>query len=392
MRVRSYASERTSSIALRSARGLSIASKTAIGLLRRSIHRSITCTRFRAPLRDPRLASFAQALQAALADTRPRTPVARVLMQADLWAVFDRVGSGAEAVPLLARLIQKLALTSEEIAALPDHFKQARQSGAVPDLLSPGSRWQEIVWLDGRMHDRDVGFRQAARVFVLPAATVRDPQSVIDDLRLQTSGPHTNIPDRDLRMTRAFSQVNGAALVMQLLTIDTKGEIVPTRLFYTVQTRLFPEGRKTTIAAEHELSRRSMLALERTGGVRTFRGADPAYVPGSGNDYGFASPQLGTVREPILGTLDTRCAACHGAGPHLFTFSLTDAQDDRRVRLLPQPNHDRAPLRVGAKENARRLQASSRAVLGDTEAGLKSCATGALGAQVFRPALRLLNS
>lgn len=317
------------------------------------------------PLRDPRLESFVQALQDALADTRPRTPVARVLMQADLWAVFDRVGSADAAVPLLARMIQKLALTSEEITALPDHFKHARQSGAVPDLLSPGSRWREIVWFDGSMHNRDAGFRQATRVFVLPAATVRDPQSVIDDLRLQTGGPHTEIPDRDGRMRRAFSQIDGAALVMQLLTIDTKGEALPTPLFYTVQTRLFPEGRKTTIAAEHELSRRSMLALERTGGVKTFRGADPAYVPGAGNDYGFASPQLGTVREPILGTLDTRCAACHGVGPHLFTFSLTGAQDDRRVRLLPQPNQDRADY-VAAQKKTREDFKRLRALFSET--------------------------
>ena len=117
------------------------------------------------------------------------------------------------------------------------------------------------------------------------------------------------------------------------------------------------------MAAEHEVSRKAMLGLERTGGVRTFRGADLAYLPSAGNDYGFASPQLSPVREPILGTLDTRCAACHGAGRHLFTFSLTGARGDRRVRLPYSPTRT-GPLRSDAKENAPRLQTSPRVVEG----------------------------
>jgi hypothetical protein len=137
-------------------------------------------------------------------------------------------------------------------------------------------------------------------------------------------------------------------------------------LFYTVQTRLFSEGGKRTVAAEHELSRKAMLALERTRGVRTFRGADPAYLPSGGTDYGFASPQLSPVREPILGTLDSRCAACHGIGPHLFTFSLTGAQDDRRVRLLTQPNQDRA-LYVAAQKKTREDYKRLRALLALSE-------------------------
>ena len=305
------------------------------------------------PLRDPLLETFGRVLQEALADTRLRTPVARLLMQSDLWAVFDRLGFSSPYLPALARMMSKLALTSDEIAALPDHFAHARQADTVPDVLSPGSRWQEIVWFDGRMHDRDAGFRQATRVFLLPAATVTDRQSAIDELRLQTGGPHRReTPDLETRIRRAFARIEGAALLMQLLTLDTRGDVVPTPLFYTVQIRLFREGGKVTVAAEHELSRKAMLALERTRGVRTFRDADPAYVPSAGNDYGFASPHLTPVQQPILGTLATRCAACHGTGSHLFTFSLTGAQDDRRVQLLAQPNQNRARY-VAAEKKTR---------------------------------------
>lgn len=313
------------------------------------------------PLPESLLEAFGRVLQDALADARPRTPVARVLMQSDLWAVFDRLGSSSAHLPALARMIAKLALTPQEISTLPDHFAHALAAGTVPDLLSAGSRWQEIVWFDSRVHDRDVGFRQATRVFVLPAATVTDRESAIQDLRLQTSGPHrVETADLGTRLQRAFAQIDGAALLMQILAMDARGDVVPTPLFYTVQTRFFPAGGKTTVAAEHELSRKAMLALERTGGVRTFRGADPAYVPSAGNDYGFASPQFGSVRDPVLGTLDTRCAACHGAGPHLFTFSLTYARDDRPVRMLAQPNEDRARFVAAQKktrEDYKRLRA-----------------------------------
>jgi hypothetical protein len=312
-------------------------------------------------LRDPLLEPFGRVLQEAIADTRPRSPVARVLMQSDLWAVFDRLGPSSPYVPVLARMIGNLALSSDEITALPDHFAHALRAGMLPDLLSPRSRWQEIVWFDSRVHDREAGFRQATRVFLLSRGAVTDRQAAINELRLQTTGPHRpESADSEARAQRAFDQVDGAALAMQLLTIDTRGEVVPTPFFYTVQVRFFPEGKRTTVAEEHELSRKAMLALERTGGVRTFRGADPAYLPGAGNDYGFASPQLSPFREPILGTRDSRCAVCHGAGPNLSTFSLTHAREDRPVRMLAQPNQDRARYVAEQKktrEDFKRLRA-----------------------------------
>jgi hypothetical protein len=73
--------------------------------------------------------------------------------------------------------------------------------------------------------------------------------------------------------------------------------------------RAGPDGRSTTVAIEHELSRRQLRTHPETGGFRTFRGADPAHLPSAGNDHSFAQPHHGSVREPILGTLDTRTAA-----------------------------------------------------------------------------------
>jgi hypothetical protein len=327
-----------------------------------------------------RLVAFEQTLTHALADTRPRTPVDRVLMQADLWAVFDRLappdprlprrqpGLSAEiarVTPLLARMIAKLALTRDEIAALPDQYALGRKTLDLPDLFSPDSEWQEIVWFDHRMHDDDASFRQATRIFVRPSTSVSDRVSFFDDLHLLT-GSVPPRPGSEGRGREALSGVDAVALVMQILAIDRQGEIVPTPLVYTVQTRMFhagPGGSSRTVAMEHELSRRRLRTYPETGGFRTFRGGDAAYIPTAGNDYSFAHPHFGSVREPILGTLDTRCSSCHGVGPHLFTFSRTHVAAAPPVTLLRQPNDNRARFvagKKGAREDFKRLRALSR--------------------------------
>lgn len=314
------------------------------------------------PLVDPRLEPFGRALSEALADRRSRTPMERVLMQADLWAVFDRLGAGDPLAAQVARLIAKLALTRDEIGALPDHYETARRTLDLPDLFSAQSPWQEIVWFDSRSHDRDARFRQATRVFVRTDAGGADRRALLNQLTLLAAHHPPLPPDSFERGLQALQRVTGATLVMQMLTIDRDGEAVPTPLVYTVQTRMFapgPDGTPRTVAAEHELSRRLMRSGSGKASFRTFTGTAPAYLPSAGNDYGFASPTLSPVREPILGTVATRCTSCHGAGPHLFTFSV-HALEEKPIRLLGQRNDDRAQYAIAQKktrEDYKRLRA-----------------------------------
>lgn len=314
------------------------------------------------PLADPRLDSFGKALSDALSDTTTRTPVERVLMQADLWAVFDRLSSVDPRTPLVARMIAKLALTRQEIAALPDHYEAARRTLNLPDVFSVGSAWQEIVWFDSRMHDADAAFRQATRVFVRTDVGGAERRALLNQLTLLAAHKQPVPPGGFERGLQALGRIIGATLVMQMLTIDRDGEIVPTPLVYTVQTRMFapgPDGKPRTVAAEHELSRRLMRSGPQKASFRTFNSTAPAYLPSAGNDYGFASPAMSPVREPILGTLATRCASCHGAGPHLFTFSV-HALEEKPIRLLDQPNDDRVKFVAAQKktrEDYKRLRA-----------------------------------
>jgi hypothetical protein len=311
-----------------------------------------------------RLGRLARTLTDALADTRPRGLVDRVLMQADLWAMFDRLGGiEARVCPLLAQMIARIAPARTEIASLPDHYDRARRHLDLPDLFSSRSDWQEIVWFDRRTHDGDARFRQATRVFVRPPGDVTDRAAFFNELRYLTDGPYQAGAVTESRGVAALKQVAGATLAMQILAIDTGGEIVATPLFSTVQVRSFgtdASGKPTTVTVEHELSRKQLRTDPASGGFRTSKPSDPAYIPSAGNDYSFAQPHLGMIRDPILGTLAARCGACHGTGPHLFTFALSHAEDGRPVTLLPQPNDARTRFVAEQKrqrEEFKRLRA-----------------------------------
>jgi hypothetical protein len=308
---------------------------------------------------DPAHAALLAALKDALDERSRRPALDRALMQADLWSAFDRLAGvatwtrdphrsvRAEALRLrLGALIKMIALTPEEIAALPDNYAAARQPHGLPDLLGPNSEWVEIVVAPVsapfRMHDDAAHFRRASRVFVRP---IDRPPDVVAFL--------ARLPDAPLRSVRH------AALLMQTLLVDSRGRVVPSRLVSDVQMRtITEEGRRGSsaygdaIVHEYELSRR--LLREGTAGGFVHMGPDaPAYLTTAGNDYGFATPdhdQTGE-RPPRLATLKGRCAGpCHGTdGANLMSLNLTSAPTLVR---LPVPNdlHARA---VAAEKEAR---------------------------------------
>ncbi len=85
-------------------------------------------------------------------------PVKRVLLQRDLWTVFDwsvqqRSGSGRpeynsekrELQTRLAEVLKRMALTPKEIEALPDNYAQAVASGAFPKEYDPSHRDQTFL-------------------------------------------------------------------------------------------------------------------------------------------------------------------------------------------------------------------------------------------------------
>jgi hypothetical protein len=298
-------------------------------------------------LSEPRYSALVEGLIAVSSTAAEEPPLARALMQADLWAAYDLLqtaspprsrqsGEAAERtkrierlLPLLAEAIWTLALTRAEIAALPDTYAAARRGQGLPDLFDPQSGWMEIQWFPTRMHEHAGDNRRAVRVFVKPALAPADPAAFLNRFR-DKHGEH-------------FSALDEVALVIQNLLIASDGSVVPSPITYEVQIRRFGGARTSprSEALQYELSRRQLLEAPHTGGLRALDGQAPVYLPTGGNDFSFASPPaMGPGAEPVLVPLRQRCGSCHGPTlEHMVTFSMITApgrEPPPVVRLDPQ--------------------------------------------------------
>ena len=282
-------------------------------------------------LQEPRHSQFLAALQGVQRTAASRPPLARALMQADLWSTFDMLHALTRSrramaatcpvalqprqqqeqdraetlLPLLATTMRALALSREEIARLPDTYSAAATRLGLPDLLANRNGWMEIRWFPRRSHDDAAGFRRAARVFARPAARPDDEAAFLNRL-----GEHQG-DDR--------GALDSVALLTQLLLVATDGTVVPSSIAFDVQFR----GTAGAVP-EYELSRRRLLSSPSTGGLVPFDADMPAYMPSAGNDLSFATPPR-LDGEPVIAPLATRCSACHGTAAgvgHLMSFSM----------------------------------------------------------------------
>lgn len=292
---------------------------------------------------EPRFTPLKQALADALREGPSRPPLARALMQSDLWAAHDVLaasqprdqvhrGHREELLGLLARSVKKLSLSPREVEALPDNYASAH----LPfDLFAADGGWIEVEYLPDRLHDFSADYRRVARVFLKPSSTPTDRDAWLDGLR-----------KRDVH---TIEKLDAVALVVQLLLVDADGVVVPSRLTYEVQVRSFPKGgagglsrAKLSVA---ELSRKTLLLDRQAGGLRPVEERAPSYLPAAGNDYFFASSQLGRSdrNAPILAPLRKRCQACHGESLGvIMTFSVQDPQLYPHVRQLKMADNERA--------------------------------------------------
>ena len=248
-----------------------------------------------------------------------RPPLARALMQADLWSAFDmvhaltRIRRASEAtgcvapqpgrrqqeydraetlLSFLATTMRALALSRDEIARLPDTYSVAAKRLGLPDLLGNRTGWMEIRWFPRRSHDDAAGYRRASRVFARPAARPDDEAAFLTRLCGQQGD--------------ARGALDSVALLTQLLLVATDGTVVPSSIAFDVQFR----GSAGAVP-EYELSRRRLLSSPATGGLVPVEADTPAYMPSAGNDFSFATPPR-LDAEPVIAPLATRCSVCHG--------------------------------------------------------------------------------
>jgi hypothetical protein len=310
-------------------------------------------------LAEPRFSEFKAALSNALAESSARLPLQRALMQSDVWAAYDFMVQDVsnwilpsapiplfherqvELRKLLAEFIRKLALTEQEIRALPDNYVLAKAAHGLPDLFGTNSPWLEVLWLSDRMHERAAHGRRVARVFVKPAIIPADKG------RFLNRAPHDQA---------FYRKLEAVALVAQDLLITGSGKVVPSPLTYSVQIRTFGQRRRVgTQFAEYELSRRELLKNPLTGGLKSM--ADlPAYLPDAGNDYGFAS-RIGMV-VPVAVSLGSRCIACHGPGGiRIFTFDQRPSAPVPPVKILKSLENEHGWWLAGQKMKAKSFKA-----------------------------------
>ncbi|HEY3975375.1 MAG TPA: hypothetical protein VGM18_20415 [Candidatus Sulfotelmatobacter sp.] len=316
-------------------------------------------------LRDPAYSRFTKSLKAALDDDSPRSAVARALMQNDLWGAYDEfffpllpddeklLGvRRMSALDLIGHFIRKIALTPAEIGALPENYSAVARRQSLPDVFGKDSGWTEIEWFMPRAHDDAAGFRKVSRVFLKPDHPPRNMKKFLNSL---ADDPQN------------VTSLAGVALVIQLLLVDSHGDLRPTRLVVDAQTRLFertPEGKIKASVKEAEISRKLYSEDPNSGGLVLEDERTPAYLS-NGGSYEFAEGQImpgqkPEIREPVQVRLRTRCALCHGEDlQQLMTFSIARPPHHKGppIRQLDREATEAADVDIGAKRKQETFKA-----------------------------------
>jgi hypothetical protein len=202
-------------------------------------------------------------------------PLKRVLLQRDLWAVFDWSANRAsgyekqrqELQEKLAEILHRLALTPDQIAALPDNYAQAvasadfakeydpqhRERAFLPsDLFDPQGSWVELTGPGkplpvAEQHDSFFGGRSSFHILLrLPAGR----KATFDYLKTLWNAPGSGAqhsspkfspiedeaPNPDLPQLPAGSEV---ALIRQLNLFDNRGKMTLSPIIESVQIRVY---------------------------------------------------------------------------------------------------------------------------------------------------------
>jgi hypothetical protein len=294
-------------------------------------------------------------------------PLKRALLQHDLWAVFDWLADptvahvsktahlGAERRALrnrLAAAIRRLALSVEQIEKLPDNYSIAVASKAYPpnqdpanaekaflprDLLDGHGPWVHFQTGGGKpypfgtptalTHVHFVGGRSAFFVFMnLPGGrqcTLDFMQELNafpkpDASRASRTGGLNSNPD----LPPPPPSGTKLALVRQMMLIDDRGEMRPTRLIESVQIRIVnPITEKDNVFYEFTIHRKEL--FDSNNGLRAGR-SDQVTIPLFNRTHDpdiFEFPNRVRMirevaaervrKEPITENLRLDCVSCH---------------------------------------------------------------------------------
>jgi hypothetical protein len=191
-----------------------------------------------------------------------RDPLKRVLLQRDLWQLFDWAAMPGQAAHQeqraalegrLAIVIRRLALSDAEISALPDNY-----AAAVPNPNLPqGLFLPDGDWVTARSNDSATGFLASRHTRAFNGHSVFLVMVRLPQGRQQTVSYLDSLRDLDGPLVYARQEMNGFhhlrigpdvpqfpagtewALVRRLCVIDSQGRIRPTTLTESIQLRRY---------------------------------------------------------------------------------------------------------------------------------------------------------
>ena len=201
-------------------------------------------------------------------------PLKRALLQRDLWAIFDWTTECFECTKQsantspsklnlqtkLAQVIKRLALSPDQIAALPNTYKQAIEAGAFAkaydlnnhdlsflpsDLFDPKGPWVALSIRGGDLiAPGHVGAFSGRSVFLIFIRLPGNRAATLDYLKTLSSfrnpwlldpETHRPLPNPDLPQFPTGTQL---ALVRRMVLIDANGELRPTNIVEDIQIRV----------------------------------------------------------------------------------------------------------------------------------------------------------
>jgi len=280
----------------------------------------------------PNLARLDQLLGQFLAEGSERfasAPLKRVLLQRDLWALFDfmmarHIGRQGnietrrqrnEVCCKLAKAIQAVSLPANVLSQLPDNYRLAVQSGRFSTthdfdpkrdylptgLLTNGDEWQELDFFQAQrsedverryvfLHMRAFQGRSYFRVFVRFPQGRAQLEDYLRDLDARGIDWKASAQHGSISLLPGAPELPAGtevALVQFLIALDPDIKLVPTTLVESVRLLTFKNSRGTTDpetnlgngvnAAKYTLKRR--LALAQDGMVHGGLHREPDDLP-----------------------------------------------------------------------------------------------------------------
>jgi hypothetical protein len=280
------------------------------------------------------------------ADDLVRDSLKRAMFQRDLWAVLDWSSSLEEPYPMerkalqarLAEIMKRVALSKEEILALPDNYALAVKSAAYPavfqedqpesvflpsGLFRPGSDWV-VVGREGgptaMTHTEAFPFFGRSVFFVF----VRSPdgrEGTLEFIDTLSSEPNP--------ITPIGSQV---ALVRRMLLIDDQGELALSPLVETIQIRHFGPSQSFY---EFELDRKKLFDSQAGGLVPN----DDLFMLFMGHGDVFENPM-----PEVEAAIPQICKACHFETPPIINSGSTHSIISYSREPFPLPGNERPVL------------------------------------------------